>query len=211
MIQAGFAQVEITPRAPADLAGYFNRRRSTGVLDPLHARAAVLDDGSTRVALAVVDLIGVPIGLVDDLRERLGEAFPHLLVVATHTHTAPAVFPIFEPEPQHDYIQSVALPGIESACRAAAQALRLVEPRIIDRRACGSAGLGIRLTRPRLRRDSPSATVTASRGPAASGNLFDKPDRIHAAETSKLQNQQARRRPFGPGHGKGTRDGFARR
>ena len=123
MILAGFAQADITPREPVDLAGYFNRRTSAGVLDPLHARAAVFDDGTTRVALVVLDLIGLPLELVNALRERLGDALPHLLVVATHTHTAPAVFRIFDPEPQMDYVESVVFPGIEGACRAAAEAL----------------------------------------------------------------------------------------
>jgi len=123
MVQAGFAQADITPKAPADLAGYFNRRTSTGVLDPLHARAAVLDDGSTRLALVAVDLIGFPLELVNAVRERVGGDFPHLLVTATHTHTAPAVFRIYAPGPQADYIESVVYPGIEQACRAAAAAL----------------------------------------------------------------------------------------
>lgn len=58
-MRAGFAEIDVTPRGPVPLAGYFNRRLSEGVLDPLYARAAVLGDGERHVAVVVLDSIAV--------------------------------------------------------------------------------------------------------------------------------------------------------
>ena len=122
MVNAGFAQVDITPTEPVDLAGYFTRRISTGVLDPLRAKAAVFDDGSTRLAVVALDLVGFPFELVQALRERIGGDFPHVMVTSTHTHTGPVIGRSFVSGSETGYIESVALPGIERACREAADA-----------------------------------------------------------------------------------------
>ena len=122
-MQAGFAQADVTPITQVHLAGYFHRRPSTGVLDPLYARAAVLDDGATRLALVSVDLIGFPLELVDRLRSRLGAGFPHVLVTATHTHTAPVAFSVFGGPCEAEYVDGVLLPGVARACREAADAV----------------------------------------------------------------------------------------
>jgi len=73
-LRVGTAMVNIDPPMAIPLAGYYSERGSQGVADDLFAKAAVLDDGQTRVALVVCDLIGVPrqvavearkLGLVD--------------------------------------------------------------------------------------------------------------------------------------------------
>ena len=123
MVNAGFAQVDITPTEPVDLAGYFTRRVSSGVLDPLRAKAMVLDDGDTRLAVVAVDLVGFPSALVAALRERIGDEFPHLMVTCTHTHTGPVIGSSFVSGTETGYIATTLLPGIERACREAAAAL----------------------------------------------------------------------------------------
>ena len=40
------------------MAGYFNERLSTGVHDPLHAKAIVLRQGREQIALVSCDLVG---------------------------------------------------------------------------------------------------------------------------------------------------------
>ena len=42
------------------MAGYYFERGSEDAIDDLFAKAAVLDDGSTKVALVVCDLISLP-------------------------------------------------------------------------------------------------------------------------------------------------------
>ena len=49
-LQAGVAVVDITPPVPYRMCGYFNERLSTGVLDPLHAKAIVLRQDGRELA-----------------------------------------------------------------------------------------------------------------------------------------------------------------
>lgn len=94
-LTAGAAEVVITPPVGTYLDGYGARNSgSTGVHDELHARALVLDDGTTRVALVSCDLIGVDRRLVARVRELASNAtgIPagNMLIAATHTHAGPA-------------------------------------------------------------------------------------------------------------------------
>ncbi|MXO59955.1 hypothetical protein GRI89_10430 [Altererythrobacter salegens] len=88
-LQAGAAKVDITP-APDSLPP-----QSHGVLDPLYARAIVVDNGHGRAALVTVDAGAIPTALWKRLSERaaneLGIAPDHFMLTATHTHSAPFV------------------------------------------------------------------------------------------------------------------------
>jgi hypothetical protein len=95
-ISAGFAAVDVTPSGSAVLSGFAVREApSVGVHDPLYARAMVLDDGHRRVAVIVLDVIGVDAALVRTVRSRLaaqaGVGPDDVFVAATHTHGGPAV------------------------------------------------------------------------------------------------------------------------
>lgn len=94
-LRVGVAAVKITPPTGTPLAGYYSQRGSQGVLDDLYAKAAVLDDGQTSVALVACDLIGLPRSVVVEARrliaERTGIAADRVMVSATHTHTGPVV------------------------------------------------------------------------------------------------------------------------
>ena len=93
-LRAGAAQTDITPPLGAFLAGLFHRRPAEDVDDPLHAKAVVLESGGTRLALVVLDLIGLPRADVLRIRarvaERLGIPGEHVLIGCTHTHTGPS-------------------------------------------------------------------------------------------------------------------------
>src|SRR5215469_10428901 len=60
VLEAGVAQVDITPPPGLPMYGYFDRltkhQLATGTLDPLYARVLVLLTGNTRVALVTLDL-----------------------------------------------------------------------------------------------------------------------------------------------------------
>ena len=58
-LHAGIASLDITPPLGLDVAGYLWTGPTKGTADPLSARAVVLDDGSTRVALVALDLLGI--------------------------------------------------------------------------------------------------------------------------------------------------------
>lgn len=86
-LQVGAARVDITPAA-AELPP-----TSQGVLDPLFARAIVIDNGHSRAALLTVDAGGLPTALWETLRNRaeseLGIPRSNFMLTATHTHSAP--------------------------------------------------------------------------------------------------------------------------
>lgn len=89
-LRAGFATAEITPERATPLSGFAARGGlAQGRLDPLEARALVFDAGGRRVTLVALDLIGVPDGLEERVRARLGPDAPALIVTATHTHAGP--------------------------------------------------------------------------------------------------------------------------
>src|SRR5205085_6618915 len=78
------------------LAGYYHERGNEGVLDDILAKAVVLDDGSTRVAMVVCDLISMPKWIVVEARKiieaRTGIPGSNVMIAATHTHTAPVLY-----------------------------------------------------------------------------------------------------------------------
>ena len=94
-IRVGTAAVKITPPLGSPMAGYLSARRSEGVLDDLYAKATVLDDGMTKVALVTCDLIGLSRPAVVEARRIISieTNIPadNVMLSATHTHTGPAV------------------------------------------------------------------------------------------------------------------------
>lgn len=89
----GLAEIEITPPAGYRMDGYFAERLSTGTRDPLKARAIVFAQGTTKMALVVADLIGVPQALTSEVRalagQKTGIPVANIAIAATHTHTGP--------------------------------------------------------------------------------------------------------------------------
>jgi neutral ceramidase len=90
-ILAGAAVATITPPLGGLIVGNWTSSPATYVHDDLYARCLVLDDGSTRVAMVVIDSLGVPRAVLDEAK-RLAHAHTgippeHMLMSATHTHS----------------------------------------------------------------------------------------------------------------------------
>src|SRR6266705_3060884 len=95
--RAGAAAVDITPtNLPIRTAGNLTLTVVNKIHDPLHSRAVVLDDGSTRLAIAVVDSCMIAREDLDEAKAAAsrvtGIPIENMLISATHTHTAPAVY-----------------------------------------------------------------------------------------------------------------------
>ncbi len=94
-LRVGCGTSDITPGLGAFMAGYFHERNATAVHDPLIARTLVFDDGETRAAILVCDVICIPHEIVAEIRRAVEEktGFPgaNVMVCATHTHTGPRV------------------------------------------------------------------------------------------------------------------------
>jgi len=92
---AGAAAINITPPLGLPLAGYYHERGADGVLDPLFARALVIQSGNDRIALVALDLIEIDRAVTDRARQRIEQAIgikaDHVLISATHTHTGPVL------------------------------------------------------------------------------------------------------------------------
>ena len=91
-LQAGAATSNVTPPLGGSIVGGWAPFPATWVHDELHARCLVLDDGATRLAIVVVDSLGVPRYVIDAARrlasEHTGIPVERILVSATHTHSA---------------------------------------------------------------------------------------------------------------------------
>lgn len=122
-LRAGAAAVDITPKQfPLNMPGLFHARMVERVHDPLYARALVLDDGETTLALVVVDNIGVPQDVSDEAKgiasKETGIAAEKMLVASTHTHTAPHSNIKHGPAPAVAYRKLVVAGIAESIVRA---------------------------------------------------------------------------------------------
>lgn len=93
---AGAAHADITPSGPVHLAGSTGHYRPTEfVLEPLYARALVLQSGDQRACLVVMDLTIVTADYTSRLRaaaaEIVGCTPEQVIVCATQTHSAPSM------------------------------------------------------------------------------------------------------------------------
>jgi neutral ceramidase len=101
-LRAGAAIADITPQEwPVPAIGNFDYRPATQAHDPLSARALVLDDGTTQIAMVVVDSCYVRRPALDDAKQRAsaktGIPADRIMVSATHTHSAPPSSPDITP------------------------------------------------------------------------------------------------------------------
>jgi neutral ceramidase len=129
--RAGAATADITPQTwPLPMVGSFSERLATHAWDPLSARALVLDDGSTRLGIVVVDSCYCPRELFDEAKRRAAEVCgipaDHILASATHTHTAPASRDRREVDADPEYVEHVTR-GIVSALHQATSNLAAAE------------------------------------------------------------------------------------
>lgn len=108
VFRAGAQAIDITPkRFPISVNGMMQDRMATQAFDPLRARCLVLDDGRTRIAMAICDSLLISRELMDEAKalaqRTAGIPAERMLIAATHTHSAPTVTPVFQSEPDADY------------------------------------------------------------------------------------------------------------
>ena len=126
-LRAGAATVNITPPLGCSLAGWMYDRIATDVHDDLHVRSLVLDNGRAHIAIAVVDSCMVPRDILDPakelIRQHTGIPVTHILISATHTHSAPAASHVFQSIPDPKYTQWLTV-RIADCVRIAANRLQ---------------------------------------------------------------------------------------
>lgn len=126
VFRAGAFAADITPlKFPISMNGGMQDRMAKSAHDPLHARCLVLDDGRTRIAIVVCDICAIPRDVFDNAKQLANKATgipaDHMLMSATHTHTAPTVTAVFQSEADRDYQQYLAQRIAEGVQKAVSQ------------------------------------------------------------------------------------------
>lgn len=96
VFRAGTAIVDTSPTEfPMMLDGGFVLRPSNVVQDPLNVRALCMDDGQHRFVIAVLDAVGTPDWMIDEVKAKVkkktGLLPEQISISTTHCHSAPAL------------------------------------------------------------------------------------------------------------------------
>jgi hypothetical protein len=129
-VEVGFGKSDVTPKldsTPVWIAGYGHNRKATGVHDALWARAIVLKQGTQKIALVSVDLVGLQYPLVQNVRRKLA-GYDYVLVASTHNHEGPDVIGLWGPTPgesgvNRSYLEQVQADIVSAVKEAEAKAI----------------------------------------------------------------------------------------
>lgn len=93
-LQAGTAQVDISPNKPMFLWGYPHvERTSTGVNDPLYASVLFMDNGDNAIITIALDLLYINAADTAEIRKRIVDQVDiepaNIMISCTHTHSGP--------------------------------------------------------------------------------------------------------------------------
>lgn len=110
---------------PVWIAGFGNKRAANGIHDDLWARTVVFDDGSTRIAIVSLDVIGFMNDDVIDVRKRLSPdaGVTYTIITSTHTHEGPDLLGLWGNTPFKsginkeylEYVKNQIVKSIENA------------------------------------------------------------------------------------------------
>ena len=135
---AGTAKTDITPQRSVRMDGMVRAHGSTGVHDPLYARALVLSDSrDLSAAFALISVQVCAIGSEDaaSIRQqasaRTGIPADRIVVAAHHNHSGPATHGFFDPA-ETAYIEELS----DKLASLVADAAGSLEPCVV---CCGSA------------------------------------------------------------------------
>ncbi len=125
-LSAGVARADITPPIGGSMYGYGARGTnvSQGVHDSLYAKAIVLNHQHQKLAVVTLDLGSISTESVAKIKAIVGQRtdIEHVLLVASHTHSAPRATPDFP---------SAASPWIRDAEEKIAQVIIEADQRVV--------------------------------------------------------------------------------
>ena len=112
-LKAGSATANITPPLGTRIPGGFRPRYAENVDDELFAKAVVIDNGTTCIAIVTCDLIAIPEKVADAAKARIADRCDippaHVMINATHTHTAVAIADLLGVDEDTEYTEWVPL------------------------------------------------------------------------------------------------------
>ncbi|MFO7947650.1 MAG: hypothetical protein R6V19_12640, partial [Armatimonadota bacterium] len=107
-LRCGAARSNITPWLGTQIAGSFSYRASEDVADELWAKAIVLENDGTSIAIVVCDVIAAVKEDLDRAKDRAAELTgispDHIFISCTHTHSGPATLDILGVEREDEYM-----------------------------------------------------------------------------------------------------------
>ncbi len=119
VFRAGAATSNITPFLGGAVIGGFVPFPATNVHDELHARCLVLDDGQTKLALVVCDLLGISHDVSNAARkliqENTGLPPEQVLICAVHTHSACSALGKAPLDEYHTFVARRIADGVQTA------------------------------------------------------------------------------------------------
>ncbi|MFZ5912202.1 MAG: neutral/alkaline non-lysosomal ceramidase N-terminal domain-containing protein [Chloroflexota bacterium] len=135
---AGIARRIISPPKGVFLIGYGDRTQGNiGIHDDLYATALALDDGTTRLAIAALDMLTINEFIVDRVRARLAPT--EVLLCCSHTHSGPIAYADERsPRRNREYIDSL----VENIVVAVQEAQAGLRPARLEY-AVGEADVGV--------------------------------------------------------------------
>ncbi|MCB9766791.1 MAG: neutral/alkaline non-lysosomal ceramidase N-terminal domain-containing protein [Candidatus Omnitrophica bacterium] len=107
VFKAGAFASNINPPLGTSIAGSMREGHIRHIHDDLHARCLVLDDGTDRLAIVLVDSCMVLKETMDEakslIEKETGIPKENILIAATHSHSAPTSAYVFQSEPDPAY------------------------------------------------------------------------------------------------------------
>lgn len=116
---------------PVWMAGFSNSKPANGVHDDLWARTMVIDDGKVRIALVVLDAIGMMHDDVIDIRKLIpaGAGVTYTVIASTHNHEAPDLMGLWGKTPFKSGVNKEYMKYVrEQAALSVVEAVRQLRP-----------------------------------------------------------------------------------
>lgn len=127
--RAGAFAQDISPSVfPTPVNGSMKGNHAKGISDAMHARCLALHDGKRALVYVVVDACMIPREICEEAKalasQETGIPKEHILISATHTHSAATLAAVFQSDPDPEYVKTVA-PRIS---KGIIQAVKNLEP-----------------------------------------------------------------------------------
>ena len=151
-LQFSGTEVDITPQLGVRLSGHVARSKpAQAVLDRLHARICLLQEPYGAVGLISVDVLEFSPQWIRTVREQISKIWDispsHILLVATHTHTAPPVIRLGTLAADEMYLQFMTRQILDGCRRLESR----YEPVVLEVAACTcNVGINRRVHDPKL-------------------------------------------------------------
>src|SRR5262245_12674556 len=112
VFRAGAFSQDISPtKFPAPVNGSMKGNFAQAVTDPMHARCLASNNGATEITFCIVDACMIPREICEEAKRiasaKTGVPASHMLISATHTHSAATMASVFQSDPDPEYVAAV--------------------------------------------------------------------------------------------------------